>query len=112
MELIVLFLEGGILKFKYCSNCGSIGDYPVINGLKRCGSCKLVGDPLEGGMDEINSFRKRMKSGQIIRQDTIKSFSSPQASSSGAGSPNLNPAWKEKLKSMKGKIIGDDAEIL
>ena len=48
------------MKFKYCSNCGSIGEYATINGLKRCSSCKLIGNPLEGGMDEINAFRKKM----------------------------------------------------
>ncbi|MDO8627878.1 MAG: hypothetical protein Q7K42_05410 [Candidatus Diapherotrites archaeon] len=100
------------MQFKYCSNCGNIGDFATTNGLRRCSSCKYVGDPLEGGMDEINTFRKKMRSGQIIRQDTVKSFAGPSSGKgSGTGTPSSNPAWKEKLKSMKGKNIGPDAEI-
>lgn len=89
------------MKHKYCPSCGSMDIKNLSNGMEECVRCKFRGEFREGAMDEINSFRKSLKSG-------LGSAVSGLNKAAPSGSPS---ALKDKLNSLKGKKT-DDFEIL
>ena len=89
------------MKMKYCPQCGAVDMKALKTGLFECERCKYVGEPKEGGMDEINRLRTAMKYGS-------SSKANPSGDSLKQGSSN---ELKEKLQSMKGRK-SEDFEIL
>lgn len=71
----------------------------LVSGMEECTRCKYRGAFKEGSMDEINSFKKSLKSGITP--------AAPREINTGT----TNAQLKAKLKSLKGTKT-DDFEII
>ncbi len=92
------------MKHRYCPSCGSLDMKRLINGAEECLRCRFKGEFREGSMDEINSFRKGLKSSGTA-------VSAPSKGREAGIGPATGTQLKQKLDSLKGKKT-DDFEIL
>lgn len=90
------------MKMQYCPNCARMDFKRTASGQLECVHCRFVGEPREGAMDEINAYKRSLKSGGTLNAPAT----------SGGINQNLTPsALREKLSSRKGKKT-NDFEIL
>ncbi|GEM_PF-2591105 len=85
------------MKIPYCPSCAGI-DLRQSSGKSDCLRCKYAGDMKEGGMDEINSYKKSLNSGVAPVL--------PGKPLGGSGSVT-NSELRARLSAMKGKSTGD-----
>ncbi len=85
------------MKIKFCPQCAGIDIKALSAASDQCLRCKYTGDMKEGGMDEINSYKKSLKSGAV-----------PSMPGQGAvQSKFTNAQLRERLNAMRGKSSGD-----
>ena len=85
------------MKIPYCPSCAGI-DIRSSSGKSECLRCKYTGEMKEGGMDEINSYKKSLNSGV---QPVLP------GSQVGAKSGVTNSELRARLSAMKGRSTGD-----
>ncbi len=86
------------MKIKFCPQCAGIDIRALPTARDQCLKCKYIGEMKEGGMDEINSYKKSLKAG--IQPPLSGKQASPQNSPS-------SQQLRERLNSLKGKSTGD-----
>ncbi|MFH0954704.1 MAG: hypothetical protein V1777_01215 [Candidatus Micrarchaeota archaeon] len=91
------------MKMKYCPQCARMDMKRLQTGDHECIWCHYQGTPREGAIDEINAYKRNIKSG------TCPAITP----SAGTGiKTDISPGQlKQKLDSLKGKKT-DDFEIL
>ncbi len=85
------------MKIPYCPACAGI-DLRSVSGKSECLRCKYTGEMKEGGMDEINSYKKSLKAGVVP--------AIPGKAIGGSGSVT-NSELRARLGAMKGRSTGD-----
>lgn len=86
------------MKIEFCPSCAGIDIKKPATGGSECARCKYVGEMKEGGMDEINSYKKSLKAGVT-----------PVIPGKAAGPSNrvTNSELRDRLAALKGKSSGD-----
>ena len=106
------------MKLKYCPKCVGLSIDKNHVGQDTCGKCGYTGDMSEGGIDEINSRKKKLNSESHsgeVNGNGIPSMFMPKSLEKNADSPSPENQPKselsERLKKLKGTST-DNYEFL
>ncbi|MDO8625195.1 MAG: hypothetical protein Q7R47_03865 [Candidatus Diapherotrites archaeon] len=103
-----------MVKFRFCPACGAIDVHPQPDGTDKCNTCKYVGVAMEGAMDKLNDYRKKLKSGYSPATNAVVSTAPSGSASTNPliGYTESDPNKKTELKPKKiERRSTDDFEI-